>query len=160
MGQCWEASASADGSPQIFISPTIAQGFDVAGILVHELLHATGVHGHGPAFKKAMKKVGLVGKPRSTEVGDDLAHLLRGLLKTLPEYPHAVLSMAPVVGKTQTTRMLLLQTDHPEPTLEDSEARCTYSVRTTQKHIKTGLPMCPHGHVLEPTETIGDTYGG
>lgn len=154
MGQCWEATASKDGAPQIFISPVIEQAQDVAATLVHELLHASGLTGHGPDFKKAMKKVGLEGKPRSTHAGDDLADLLRGLLKTLPPYPHAVIDMGGVPSKKQTTRMLLLQVDHPEPTNEDSAARCTYSVRTTAKHIKAGLPMCPHGHTLEPVDAI------
>jgi len=101
-----------------------------------------------------MRKVGLEGKPRATEVGDKLADLLRALLKTLPEYPHAALTMGEGKLKKQTTRMLLLQVDHPEPTMEDTEARCTYSVRTTKKHIDVGLPMCPHGVVMELVDGI------
>jgi hypothetical protein len=154
MGQCWQAQTSKDGAPQIFISPVIEQAYDVAGTLVHELLHASGITGHGPDFKKAMKKVGLEGKPRSTSVGDDLGDILRGLLKTLPPYPHAVIDMGVQGARKQTTRMLLLQTSHPEPTMEDPAAVCTYSVRTTAKHIKAGLPMCPHGHTLEPEEKV------
>lgn len=160
LGQCWQASASADGAPQIFINPTISQGLDVAAVMVHELVHASGVTGHGPAFRKAMKKVGLEGKPRSTYASDTLTDLLRDTLKTLPPYPHSPIDMGAAPVKTQTTRMLLLQTEHPEPTMEDPAAVCKYSVRTTAKHIKNGLPLCPHGHPLEPTEKVEDDPSG
>ena len=39
LGECWSAKASADGSRQIFITPTIDAGPTIAEVLVHELLH-------------------------------------------------------------------------------------------------------------------------
>src|SRR4051812_9638082 len=40
IGQCWKSEATADGVPQIFISPTLDDGLDVLAVLVHELIHA------------------------------------------------------------------------------------------------------------------------
>jgi hypothetical protein len=78
IGQCWDGSTTADGKPQIFISPllddvaTDPQG--VLATLVHELIHATvGCEAaHGPRFAKAAKKVGLEGKPTLRTSGPSL----------------------------------------------------------------------------------------
>lgn len=41
IGQCWPKTASKDGIYEIFISPVLDDPMRVAGVLAHELVHAT-----------------------------------------------------------------------------------------------------------------------
>ncbi len=72
IGQCFSPKACADGKAQIFISPRIADSVEVLGILLHELIHAAigCEERHGKKFSQAARKVGLVGKPTATTVGE------------------------------------------------------------------------------------------
>lgn len=36
IGECWAGEAATDGVPQLFISPTLASGVEVAAVVVHE----------------------------------------------------------------------------------------------------------------------------
>lgn len=142
IGECWEPTLSKDGSHHIFISPILEDPHDVAHVLVHELLHAAvGVeHGHKKPFKKGMKKVGLEGKATSTHAGPELTATIKGLLATLPPYPHPPLVIPENMRQKQTTRMKLLKAP---------EDCCSYQVRTTQKWIEVGVPLCPHGSPMK-----------
>src|SRR2546428_4299836 len=57
IGQCFNPKACADGKPQIFISPTIAESLEVLHTLLHELIHAAigfdEPHPHGRKFSQA-----------------------------------------------------------------------------------------------------------
>jgi len=130
-GQCWTTQSVADGVQQICISPLLVDPDTIAAVLVHELLHAClppGV-GHKAPFKRGMLLLGLEGKATATEAGPLLTLHLLGVLKRLPDYPHAALSLAEV--KKQTTRMIKLEC-----------VNCGYVVRTTAKWIDQGLPTC------------------
>jgi hypothetical protein len=88
---------------------------------------------HRGPFPKAARAIGLEGKMTATVAGETLKTRLRGLIEQLGEYPHARL-IASNRPKTQGTRMILLRC--PD---------CGYQVRTTQKWIEVGLPVCPCG---------------
>jgi hypothetical protein len=149
VGQCWKASVSTDGVPQIFISPTLDQVDVILGTLVHELIHAWDdcESGHKGKFAAAARKVGLEGKLTATHVseGSDLYHRLQGVSEGLGKFPHAALVMEELTEQRpkQTTRMIKLVT--PEC--------CEYTVRTTAKWINEGLPLCPHGVEMEQETT-------
>src|SRR6266851_5655000 len=68
VGECWAPCYSVAGRVEIFISPLIDDSFQVAHIVLHELLHAVlrCEHGHRGPFKRAATHVGLVGRPTST----------------------------------------------------------------------------------------------
>jgi hypothetical protein len=151
IGECWGPEASTDGAPHIFISPLINSPEEVTETLVHELLHiVVGVeHGHRAAFKVAMGKIGLEGKPTATVAGPELKEILRILLLQMPPWPHPAIVLGELKQKKQTTRMLLCQADHEYVDEEGHRQVCDYSVRTTQKHIAKGLPRCPHGKVMQ-----------
>lgn len=90
VGECWEGSSTRDGNPQIFISPIEFDSFEVAGIVAHELIHASGVEGvHGKAFQVAMKAIGLVGRPLAARPGKELDLVIAGIIERLGTYPHA-----------------------------------------------------------------------
>lgn len=66
IGECWNTTASADGSTEIFISPVLDDVTGKSGVLatlVHEAIHAAvGVeHGHKKPFQKVATAAGLVG---------------------------------------------------------------------------------------------------
>jgi hypothetical protein len=134
VGEHWDGKASKDGRPHIFISPVLADTLEVAGTLVHELIHAALPDAkHGPKFVAAMRKVGLEGKPTDggNRPGETLTAQLQQLLEVLGPYPSAPL-LPPAKLKPQTTRMLKVTCPkHPE-----------FVVRASRKVIDLGLPLC------------------
>jgi hypothetical protein len=136
IGECWSTQASKGGRTEMFISPLLEKATDVDHVLIHEMVHATvGVkHGHKGPFAKLARKIGLAGKLTSTHAGDDLRARLDIIIAKMPEYPHS--SMSPMGNgmKKQSTRMLKLECDE-----------CGYVVRTTQKWINVGVPVCHCG---------------
>ncbi len=139
VGECWPATASADKRVEIFISPTEHEGVRVAGILVHELIHAARPDAsHGPKFKAAMGPLGLTGKATATTESQALKDDLARLIKRIGKYPHSPLKLAGQRTKTQTTRLLKIEC--PE---------CGYTARTTAKWLEVGLPTCPCGMLME-----------
>lgn len=146
IGECWDGLCAADGKPQIFISPMLtesvhstettpplatAQG--VLATLVHELVHATiGTKAkHGPKFKRAMKLVGLEGKPTCTTADASMVERLGRVLMELGPYPHSELKLVRE-RKVQTTRMHKAECDC-----------CGYAVRLAKKWADFGPPICP-----------------
>jgi hypothetical protein len=97
IGQCFPPSLCKDGTPQIFISPRLADSVDVLGTLLHELLHASVgcQHGHKKPFSQAARKVGLAGPPTATVVGDALRPLLLAYVERVGPYPHAAITVKP-----------------------------------------------------------------
>jgi hypothetical protein len=150
IGECWGVESSEDKSFQVFISPLLKENGEVAGTLVHELVHtAVGIEcKHRGAFPRTAKAIGLEGKMTATTVGEALKTRLTELIESLGEYPHARL-VASNKPKTQSTRMILVKCPCPE---------CGYQVRTTRKWLEVGVPTCPCGTEMvaeEPEEDGG-----
>lgn len=101
IGQCFASQVCADGRPQIFISPRLADSVQVLGTLLHELVHASVgcEHGHGAAFSQAARKVGLAGPPTATTVGETLRPVLQAYLAHVGPYPHAAIQVKPSVKR-------------------------------------------------------------
>lgn len=138
IGQCWKPEATKDGIGQVFISPTLETGYDVLGVLVHELIHAVHPEAkHAGKFIETAKAVGLTGKWTATVPGEDLEKALRVLAEELGPYPHSPI-IPTIQIPVQTTRMLKLECKS-----------CGYIVRTTQKWVDAGLPSCPEGDEME-----------
>lgn len=97
IGQCFPPSLCTDGTRQIFISPRLAESIEVLGTLLHELLHASVgcQHGHKKPFSQAARKVGFVGSPTATVVGDALRPLLQSYVERVGLYPHAAIQVKP-----------------------------------------------------------------
>jgi len=107
VGQCWNPSASGDGTTEIFISPVEDRAVEVLDTLVHENVHRIvgNKHGHKAPFKRLALKVGLEGKMTSTHAGETLREKLAELAEELGTYPHA--KIIPGEGKKkQSTRLL------------------------------------------------------
>jgi hypothetical protein len=94
VGECWDPSSTQDGKPQIFVSPIEFDSLEVAGIIAHELIHASGVEGvHGKAFRVAMKRLGLVGSPFAARPGRELRAVIVEIVDRLGPYPHAAIRL-------------------------------------------------------------------
>lgn len=163
--ECWNASASADNHFEVLIRPDQDDATMVAALLVHELTHAAvGFdQGHTGKFAAVMKAFGMARPFTSTVPTDVFRDWVKPLLTKVGELPHARLQFAPrgspvavlMIGgkkgkaappvdpidpgeaettgpKKQSTRMLKVHC--PE---------CGYTVRTTQKWLDVGPPLCP-----------------
>jgi hypothetical protein len=134
LGECWSGGASKDGHVEIMISPVLDDPMRVAGVLAHELIHATGRRGHKGPFATLARAIGLEGKMTATSEGEAFKQAVAPILEAVGPYPHAELSKRQ--RKKQGTRLLKLQC----PT-------CLYTVRITRKWLdEVGAPACPtHG---------------
>lgn len=130
-GECWEPKASADGTQEIFVSPTLAKAEDVLSTLSHELVHTIAA-GHKKDFVNCAKKVGLTeGPPKNAGAGPELRQELHRIAVKLHAFPHAPLT--PATPTKQTTR--LVKTECPD---------CGYIARVTHVHLdEKGPPICP-----------------
>jgi len=135
LGQCWSWEASTSGVHEIFISPLIDDPIEALAVLVHELGHAAvGVkEKHGKTFGAYCKAAGLIGKPASTSASPELEHFLRANLEALGEYPHHKLDPSKIEKETKAAAGRFLKAECPE---------CKYTIRTTAKWLKVGLPQC------------------
>jgi len=138
LGQCWPASASKDGIPEITIVVSQHDAIEVLDTLVHELVHAsldcTG--GHGAEFTKRARALDLQGKPTATVAGPIFARYARRLIRELGAWPgDQGLTAEARRSKTQTTRMIKVAcTD------------CGITFRLTRKWIGgRSLMHCPNG---------------
>jgi hypothetical protein len=139
LGECWSGAASKDGFIEIMISPVLDDPMRVAGVLAHELVHATvgNGHGHRGPFVKLARAIGLDGKMTATTEGNVFKQAVAPILESVGPYPHAELSKK--ARTKQGTRLLKLQC-----------STCAYTVRITRKWLdELGPPACPtHGDDL------------
>jgi hypothetical protein len=148
-GQCWSPSYSADTTTELFISPTLDEPAVVTETLVHELVHAAigPERGHGPAFRKLARRMGLAGPLRTTTAGAELATVIESIVGLLGLYPHA--RVTPAERNRRSNRQLKLL----DPT-------CGLIVRASAQAIKSlddsGGLFCGYGHAfrLQTADTI------
>ncbi len=144
LGECWPSGQSEDEHFEVFITPMRHDPVTVAGILVHELVHAAvGCDcGHRGEFRVAAIALGLEGKMTETSVGAGLKEKLQEHVDRLGPYPHASLNLTE--KPPQSTRMKKITCPS-----------CDYLVRTSQKWLDTGVPTCPCGTKMEAEVETG-----
>lgn len=132
IGQCFNGIATADGRPQIFISPVLDESARVLDVLLHELIHAVLPigSGHGIAFKRLAVGCGLTGQMTATVASEELKAELAEIIAELGEYPHAKIDVTG--AKKQSTRMIKCECPN-----------CGYIAYTSRKWLDTtGAPTC------------------
>jgi hypothetical protein len=114
IGECWPRSRSKAGVNEVFISPLLDDGQRVLDVLAHELVHAVDdcKSGHGRAFGRVARAIGLEGKLTATHAGDELKAFLAGL--GLPQYPHAGLNPGGKASERSGERVKLTCADTGE----------------------------------------------
>jgi hypothetical protein len=139
IGECWRASCSGAGRPEICISPTLADPVEVGHVLVHELIHAALPNaGHRAPFIRAAIRLGLTGKMTAAVPTDELRVRLRQLADEIRE-PYAHGEIRPGANeRTQSTRLLKLACPS-----------CGYVIRTTRNWLEIGVPLCCCGEPFE-----------
>ena len=136
IGQCFDPSASADGTAEMIISMSQDDPIEVLAILAHEMVHAIeGIQaGHGAPFKRTAIAIGLTGKMTATIAGDAFKQSVAPIITDLGDYPHAAVDLTK--RKKQTTRMVKM-----------SCSDCGYIARTSRANIeKHGATICPCNH--------------
>jgi hypothetical protein len=139
IGQCWDGTSSADGSPHVFICPTLATAEEVLHVLVHEQVHATVgcAAGHKGAFIKVSRAVGLVKPWTATTAGPELARKLAEIADALGPFPHAAL--IPVLRAKPGSRLRLWVCD------------CGVKVRVASDDFEATCDLCA-GSFKQPEE--------
>tara|TARA_R100000963_G_C4638973_1_gene102708 strand:+ start:814 stop:1410 length:597 start_codon:yes stop_codon:yes gene_type:complete len=105
-GVCINASVSNDETFEVFINPSIEDGFEALDVLTHELVHVSDRNesGHKGNFVRIARMIGLEGKPTECKAGRILAKQLREIVERLGKYPHGSIGLD--FSKKQSTRML------------------------------------------------------
>jgi len=141
---CWASAASADGTNEIFVTPSLDDSREILASLAHELIHYSDdcQSGHKNHFARVARAIGLEGKLTATVAGADLTAKLDGYIELLGEIPHAKLD-ASKSGKTkQTTRMIKVACSD-----------CPFTFRATRKNIdlldtESCCPACNVGSLI------------
>lgn len=104
---CIQASASADSTNEIFITPAIDNPISILEAMTHEAIHYLDdcQSGHKNFFAKLARKAGLLGKLTATHASPELIAKLEDIVDTLGAIPHAKIILSEA-KKKQTTRML------------------------------------------------------
>lgn len=160
IGECWSYEASDDGHYEIIIRPDLAEARDalpgaVAAILAHELVHAAvGIPaGHGPAFRRVARAIGLVGKMTATVAGPQFRDRIAPALAHAGPLPHGRLFTSAGGGggggggdgtDEAGERTSTAPRKQPSRMVRCTCETCGYTVRTARHWIKTkGAPLCP-----------------
>ncbi len=143
IGQCWDPEASADGTTQMFVCPSLGNAVTVLAVLLHEMIHASvGIKiGHKGIFRKLAKEFGLAGKMTATfaEEGSELHLKLEKMSSSLGKYPHAPMQKR-IKRSAAGGWVRLASTEVPE-------YRVTISPKMLEGH---GVPVDPWGNDMEP----------
>ncbi len=96
IGMCYQPAWAEDGSTYITISPLLKDPRHVLHTLLHEMVHAVGLRGHGKKFKATCEKVGLVNEGSSSTLDEmlrsqELELRFTEILKELGEYKHVAM---------------------------------------------------------------------
>jgi hypothetical protein len=125
------ASKSSDQHAELFISPELQEGARIAGVLTHELVHATvGTDaGHRKPFKQCALKVGLQGRMTATTETPEFVAWAEALFERIGPYPAGFLTDTPKQG----TRLVKCQC-----------RTCGYIARVSRMWlVSSGTPACP-----------------
>jgi hypothetical protein len=157
-GECWDRTASADGTFEILVRPDLAEmagtiALPVATALARELVRAAvGIGaGKGPAYRKIARGLGLIGTMRVTAPGPAFLALTEPILEAAGPLPHARLNAekksAAVGYEGQETPTIAKPGKHANRHIKCACLTCGYVVRTARKWIdEVGPPHCPrHG---------------
>ena len=139
LGVCINASISNDETFEVFINPSIEDGFEALDILTHELVHVVDKNesGHKGNFVRIARKIGLEGKPTQCRAGYKLSEELKSISDRLGKYPHGLIGID--FSKKQSTRMLKVYC---------TVASCGFHFRTSSFQIdkinfnNTDCPAC------------------
>lgn len=133
IGQCFPPAVSADKVHEIFISPILG-AYEAVETLIHEQIHASaGLKAkHAGAFKRLALAVGLTGKMTATVAGPELKAKIEAWIKSMPEYPHGVMSIDKKAVKPGS-RLLKACCEG-----------CGYTIRLSRQWLDVAIPACPN----------------
>ena len=161
-GECWDRSASADGTFEILVRPDLPEmagtiAVPVVTALARELVRvAVGLEaGKGPAYRKIARGLGLIGTMRATAPGPAFLALVEPILEAAGPPPHARL-----LTKKKSVEVDPEELEMPTTTRPSKQANrhvkctcptCGYVVRTARKWlVEPGPPHCPRHGPMQP----------
>jgi len=140
VGECHPPERSDGNVYEVFVSPTVADSVEVAGIVCHELIHASvGVEcGHEGAFRLACKHLEMKGKPTQAVPGGKMLAEVERIVRELGVYPHYKVEVPRRAAARQ------------EPPVRLECAKCGCRVTISRKWLAdAGHPTCGCGGEME-----------
>lgn len=136
LAECWPDVDSGDATAEVIISPTIADPVEVFARLLGQIIRTLpgAMSPASVSYRAAFDAVMLTGGADKNALlySAEFYDQWEQIVASLGDYPHAELSTG--VKKTQSTRMLKMVCP-----------QCGYILRTTEKWIKQGIPVCHDG---------------
>jgi hypothetical protein len=136
IGQCWSNICSTDDYYEIFVSPELGKEIDVLETIAHELCHAVvgTQEGHKGNFKKCALDVGFKAPMTTTPPDEKMVVACQRIIAKIGPYPAGALN----ISNRKKKGTYLLKCQCP---------MCGYTVRTTEKWLAEGFPICPTDEV-------------
>ena len=131
-GDVWDPRATQDGSYHLFVRPDLINPYEVAVVILQQLVEIAAGTPSGERFKQTAALVGLASKGRELVPNPRLADQLRTIIAGLPPYPHSALDSKFTIEepRKQTTRMIKMVCPV-----------CQWPVRTAQTHLSEGKTL-------------------
>ena len=113
--------------------------------VVHQCVHAVvGVQeGHGKAFREVALRIGLEPPMRTSKAGKRLSERLHALSAELGPFPNARLNFETIGADGKEKRVADQPKKQESRQLRAACPKCGYTVRSTAKWFRVGMPCCP-----------------
>jgi hypothetical protein len=144
-GQYYDGSASTDDVPKLIIRCNTDEPLPILEAVVHQCTHAVvGVQeGHGKAFREVALRIGLEPPMRTSKAGKRLAERLHALAAELGPFPNARLNFETIGADGKEKRVADQPKKQESRQLRAACPKCGYTVRSTAKWFRVGMPCCP-----------------
>ena len=144
-GQYYDGGASTDEIPKLIIRCNTDEPLLILEAVVHQCVHAVvGVEeGHGKAFREVGLQIGLEPPMRTSKAGKRLSDRLHALSAELGPFPNARLNFETIGADGKEKRVADQPKKQENRQLKATCAKCGYTVRTTAKWFRIGMPCCP-----------------
>ena len=144
-GQFYDGGASTDTIPKLIIRCNTDDPAAILEAVVHQCVHAVvGVEeGHGKAFREVALRIGLEPPMRTSKAGKRLSERLHALSAELGPFPNARLNFETTGADGKEKRVADQPKTQENRQLKATCPKCGYTVRTTAKWFRVGMPCCP-----------------
>jgi hypothetical protein len=144
-GQFFEGSVSTDQIGKLIVRCNTDDVITILEAVVHQAVHAVvGIKdGHGKAFRETALRIGLEPPMRTSKAGKRLTERLHVLAAELGPFPNARLNFETVSADGKEKLVADQPKTQENRQLKATCPKCGYTVRTTAKWFRVGMPCCP-----------------
>ena len=144
-GQYYDGGASTDTIPKLIIRCNTDDPAAILEAVVHQCVHAVvGVEeGHGKAYREVGLRIGLEPPCAPARPGSASASVYTSWPPELGPFPNARLNFETIGADGKEKRVADQPKKQENRQLKAACSKCGYTIRSTAKWFRVGMPCCP-----------------